>query len=304
MYGQTRTKETQRELGEKAIQKPLLQWHPAFCAGMQIELEEENKALIFEREHQLGRKPKQIDLLIIKKVGTHSIRKNIGRLFRKYNIVEYKSPKDSLNVDDFYKVYGYACFYKSDVGSTDSIPVEELTLSFACHKYPKELIRHLSEKRKYQVRKIEDGIYYVTGDYLPIQIILLNRLPEEENLWLRNLTDHLEGETRAEQLVREYQKHKDNTLYQAMMDIIIRANREQFEEAKNMCDALRELFAEELEEEYQAGESAGCREGLLQGRRELSRLILKLSELGRTEDIIKAAESLEYQEKLMKELGV
>ena len=104
----------------------------------------------------------------------------------------------------------------------------------------------------------------------------------------------------AERLVRAYQKHKDNTLYQAMMDIIIRANREQFEEAKNMCDALRELFAEELEENYQAGESKGRQEG----RSELSRLILKLSELGRTDDIVKAAENQEYQEQLMKELGV
>ena len=100
--------------------------------------------------------------------------------------------------------------------------------------------------------------------------------------------------------MRAYQKHKDNTLYQAMMDIIIRANREQFEEAKDMCDALRELFAEELEENYQAGESKGRQEG----RSELSRLILKLSELGRTDDIVKAAENQEYQEQLMKELGV
>ena len=219
-------------------------------------------------------------------------------------------------MDDFYKVYGYACFYKSDVKSADSISMEELTLTFACHKYPRELIRHLREKRKYQVEKKEEGIYYVTGDYLPIQIILLNRLPEEENLWLRNLTDHLEGEERAERLVRAYQGHKDNTLYQAMMDIIIRANREQFEEAKNMCDALRELFADELEETYRAGESEGRREGRQEGRREgrregrqegrseLSRLILKLSELGRTDDIVKAAESPEYQEQLMKELGV
>lgn len=160
--------------------------------------------------------------------------------------------------------------------------------------------------------ELEEGIYYVTGDYLPIQILLLNRLPEEENFWLRNLTDHLEGEKCTERLVREYRRHKDNTLYQAMMDIIIRANREQFEEAKNMCDALRELFAEELEEKYQAGESEGRREGLMKGRQEgrqegrseLSRLILKLSELGRTDDIIKAAENPEYQEQLMKELGI
>ncbi|MBM6753079.1 3-isopropylmalate dehydrogenase, partial [Mediterraneibacter glycyrrhizinilyticus] len=132
-----RTKETQKGLRERTISKQLLQWHPAFCAGMQI------------------------DLLIIKKEGTQGIRKNIGRIFRKYNIIEYKSPKDSLNVDDFYKVYGYACFYKSDVRSADSIPMEELTLTFACHKYPRELIRHLTEKRKYQVRKTAEGIYYV-----------------------------------------------------------------------------------------------------------------------------------------------
>ena len=79
-----------------------------------------------------------------------------------------------------------------------------------------------------------------------------------------------------------------------------------------MCDALRELFAEELEEEYQAGESEGRREGRQEGRREgrlegrveFSRLILKLTELGRTDDIIKAAGNPEYQEQLLKELGV
>ena len=282
------------------MERQLLQWHPAFCAGVQIELAEAGADLTFIREYQLGRKPKQVDLLVIKKEGTQRIRKNIGRIFRRHNIVEYKSPKDSLNVDDFYKVYGYACFYKSDVKTAESVDMEELTITFACHKYPAKLFRHLREKRKFQIRKVEEGIYYIIGDYLPIQILLLNRLPEEENLWLRNLTDHLSGEEQAERLVKEYWNHKDNTLYQAVMDIIIRANRKQFEEAKNMCDALRELFAEELKENYQAGEDQGRQEG----RSELSRLILKLSELGRTDEIIKAAESPEYQEKLMKELGV
>ena len=282
------------------MERQLLQWHPAFCAGVQIELAEAGADLTFIREYQLGRKPKQVDLLVIKKEGTQRIRKNIGRIFRRHNIVEYKSPKDSLSVDDFYKVYGYACFYKSDVKAAESVDMEELTITFACHRYPAKLFRHLREKRKFQIRKVEEGIYYIIGDYLPIQILLLNRLPEKENLWLRNLTDHLSGEEQAERLVKEYWNHKDNTLDQAVMDIIIRANRKQFEEAKNMCDALRELFAEELKENYQAGEDQGRQEG----RSELSRLILKLSELGRTDEIIKAAESPEYQEKLMKELGV
>ena len=36
-----------------------LQWHPAFYADIQIELEEEAGLLVFENEHQLGTKPKE-----------------------------------------------------------------------------------------------------------------------------------------------------------------------------------------------------------------------------------------------------
>lgn len=75
-----------------------LQWHPAFGAALRITL--------------------QMDILIIKKLKDVPIRKTIGRIFRKHNIIEYKSPGDSLSVNDFYKVYGYACIYQS---STDRI---------------------------------------------------------------------------------------------------------------------------------------------------------------------------------------
>ena len=85
-----------------AEKEKLLQWHAAFFAGIQIELEEA-EYLIFENEHMLSTKPMQVDVLIIKKNSERAIQKNIGRIFRKYNIVEYKSPEDYLSVDDFYK---------------------------------------------------------------------------------------------------------------------------------------------------------------------------------------------------------
>ena len=47
--------------------KKKLQWHSAFYAGIQIELEEDVANLIFENEHQLATKPLGIDVLIIKK---------------------------------------------------------------------------------------------------------------------------------------------------------------------------------------------------------------------------------------------
>ena len=40
----------------------LRQWHPAFFADIQIELESEKENLIFENEHQLGTKPMEIDV--------------------------------------------------------------------------------------------------------------------------------------------------------------------------------------------------------------------------------------------------
>lgn len=95
-------------------EKHALQWHPAFYAGIQIEFTKEADMLVFENEHQIGTKPKEIDVLIIKKNDDIPIQKNIGRIFRKYNIIEYKSPVDYLSVDDFYLVYAYACLYKSD----------------------------------------------------------------------------------------------------------------------------------------------------------------------------------------------
>lgn len=47
--------------------EPRLQWHPAFYAEMQIEFKEEADELIFESEHQLGTKPKEVDVIITKK---------------------------------------------------------------------------------------------------------------------------------------------------------------------------------------------------------------------------------------------
>ena len=91
--------------------KSVIYWHPAFFANIQIELKDEADKLTFENEHHLSKKPMQIDVLIIKKEKAGQIRKNIGKIFKKHNVIEYKSPGRSLGIDDFYKVYGYACFY-------------------------------------------------------------------------------------------------------------------------------------------------------------------------------------------------
>lgn len=243
----------------------LLEWHPAFFAGLQIELAEDADNLIFENEHQLGTRPKEIDILIIKKETQKPVRKSIGRIFRKYNIIEYKSPDDSLSIDDFYKVYAYACFYKADTGLTNSIPVEELTITLVCRRYPRKLLEHLCRHRNYTVSPVDDGIYYIEGDVIPIQLILTGKLSEEEYLWLKNLTNDIKEIETAQKLISGYGDHKENTLYRSVMNIIVQANKEKFQEVKIVCEALEELMKDEMDALREKSIREGLAEGMAQG---------------------------------------
>ena len=222
-------------------------WHPAFYAGIQIELLDDADNLEFESEHLLSKKPMQIDILIIKKESDRPVKKNIGRFFRKRNILEYKSPDDSLSVDDFYKVYGDACFYKSDTAAVNEIPLEELTITLVSEGYPRELIRHLRDVRGYKVENTEDGIYSVAGDKIPIQILVTRQLSRKENLWLRSLTNKLDTRENAKLLVEDYVEHKKNNLHKAVIETIMRANQKLFEEVNGMSDIFMEIVQEKFD---------------------------------------------------------
>jgi hypothetical protein len=85
------------------MKNTVIQWHPGFVAAMNLELADNRELFIFEKEYNLNTKPLEIDLLIIKKEEFVSVSNEIGRIFRKYNIFEYKSPKDHLDIDVFLK---------------------------------------------------------------------------------------------------------------------------------------------------------------------------------------------------------
>lgn len=217
--------EIQKEEVQEHNKEPL-QWHPAFFAGIQIELQEESDNLIFENEHQLGTKPMGIDVLIVKKQVEKPIRKNIGRIL------------------------------------------------------------HSSDE--------------------------------------------------ARELLEEYKQYQNSNLYQSVMDIIIRANQKKFKEAENVCQALEELMEDLMKDKMEAlvkdkmkdkidemealmkdrleekereskelgeeiGKEIGKELGKEIGEKRVNSLILKLTALGRTEDIIKAASNSEYQKQLFEE---
>ena len=273
-----------------------IQWHPAFDAALQIELEDEAEYLEFEPEHLLSKKPMQIDVLV-KNEKDVKIKKNIGRIFRQYNIIEYKSPDDKLNIDDFYKTYGYACLYKSETGAIDEIPATELTITFVCYNYPLKMLQRLEHDKKLIIENIENGIYYLIGDSIPIQLIIIPKLSKESNYWLNNLRNDLKSGGEIRNFIEQYGKKKNSKLYQALADTIMRANWKELKEERKMCEALRELFADDLRESREEGVLEGRNAGKIEGKIEQ---VIKKYQKGCTVD--EAADMLEESPNLIRQI--
>jgi hypothetical protein len=128
--------------------------------------------LEFERACNLGQRSLCVDMIIIKKQDGIEIENEIGRVFKHYNIVEYKCLGDRMTINDYFKTLGYAFLYKG----LESVPASELTVSFILGSYPREMIKALKSLGA-TVEEAFPGIYYVSGiSILKSQIVVTGQL--------------------------------------------------------------------------------------------------------------------------------
>ena len=106
---------------------------------------------------------------------------------------------------------------------------------------------------------------------IPVQLIVLPQLSSKDYLWLSCLTKHFTPDTPLEALAHAYAPHQDEFLYQQFMNAVIRANLNDEGDERFMCEALYELFADELKIHEESGEQRGEEHGKLLG--DLARLI-------------------------------
>ena len=243
--------------GSKNIAQDKIYWHDAFSAALQLELHDYEDSLIFEDEHQLSKEALKIDVLIIKKAADIKIEKNIGRIFKHHNILEYKSEKDSLSIWDYNKVAGYAMIYSA----FEEIPVENITISFVVTPKPVKLFKHLTKDRGFEISEPHAGIYYVMGDAFAVQIIEGKKLTANENIFLKNLRSSL-TQRDMEDLFKAYKKYKSLEKVNIYINRILEANKLIFEEVlavmeKTVDDIIYEHFkkrgiVDRIREEEQA----------------------------------------------------
>jgi hypothetical protein len=233
-----------------------IQWHPGFYGAAELELMGNRDDLEFNREYNLGKEPLRVDLLIVKKRNHAAIKNEIGHIFKKYNVLEYKSPGDSLTIDDYYKTVGYACIYKGLGKTVDEIPADGLTVSLFREDYPEKLIETL-KSHGILVEEKFPGIYYLSGNTIfDTQIVVTGQLTSETHSSLRVLSKNVKEEdvrrflTSTEHMVMP----GDLNNADAVMQVSIAANRKVYDLVKEdyyMCEALRELMKDEIDREVE-----------------------------------------------------
>ncbi len=229
-----------------------IQWHPAFCSAMELELREYKKYLSYEREHNLGKMPLKIDFLVIRKNPGVTIKNDIGDFFLVNNIFEYKSPGDDMNIGTFYKALSYACLYKSEAGNVNEILDMDITVSLVREQKPVILLEQLAEK--YEVIKKVDGIYRISGLLFPIQILATGELDPKTHVWVTSLTRTIDR-IRTQRLLNscsELEDDEDRRNADSVVNVTSEANIELFkrmiQEGDQMCEELKELLAPEIME--------------------------------------------------------
>ncbi|MDR0327822.1 MAG: hypothetical protein LBI05_05955 [Planctomycetaceae bacterium] len=243
-----------------------ISWHPAFVQAIQHELEEYLDCLTFESEHQLTTEPLKIDVLIIKKEKDVVIEKNIAQIFRRFNVVEYKSPRDHVTIEDYHKTQCYARLY----AALNKADINEMSVTVVATRHPRKLLAFL--KKQYAVGRVQLGIYLVERDTCPTQVIVSEELPEDDNLWLNSLREDLTAD-RLERVAMSAGKRLPLDAYiQVIGEANIKAMEDLQMKRKNgviLSEKLDAYFTEKYGADFIAiGKAEGIAEGKARGKTE------------------------------------
>ena len=244
-----------------------LDWHTGFEGGLRLSLRNYAYYIDIEREHYLSSEPLRIDFLVIKKNAGAVIDNAIGRGFLGHNIIEYKNPNDELNIDVLWKVIGYAALYKSFGESVDQIKITDITISILRAIKPVKLFKDLTDAGKNIVQEYP-GVYAISDLIeIPVRIIVTDEL-EDSELMAFSVMSQNASEEEIRQFVQEasmlkepgYRRNAD-----AVLQISANLHKDLYGKLKGddtMCDALRELMADDLKEAENKGVEIGVEKGM------------------------------------------
>ena len=241
-----RSEKSRQKDRKKQPEKDRLQYHPPMCASMMLELRENKEELFFDSEHKLNTQPNSVDFIVTKPDGV-TVKSGLGAIFKRVNMVEYKSPASALGKRVYYRTTAYVGLYIAY--EKEDYQPEDFTITFIRKEKPELLMIYLQE-RGYEIKEYEKGIYHVRQKgHIDMQI-LVTHLLREQYKWITKLTDCLERSD-IEAMLEEMgnlEDAQDLIHAESVWNLVVQLNKNK-EWVKELIGmgALRDLFKEEFE---------------------------------------------------------
>ena len=159
------------------------QWHPVFVSSMKIALKDAGNEVEIQNEVSLSSKPLKIDVLVIKNNAETKYKNPITHIFKRWNIIEFKSPSDRLEPTDFDYAVAYARLHQAIENREEEL-LERYTITLFSSGYPREMFKRVL-KRGLEIEKENPikGIYRIKGEMYDMQVVVINEVSDEETLY-------------------------------------------------------------------------------------------------------------------------
>lgn len=154
---------------------------------------------------------------------------DVFRGFRKYNVLDYRSPVDTFDLRSIHGAIGYANQLVARGYQGKEVRADEVTIA-VLRAYQDEQVVEVFEGLKARDTLVEGdapGIYWLTKEAsnLPLQIVIMGELEGDDNLLWRSLSDRT-SRADMEQTIRwvhqlEGERRKDGRTY---IDTLMREN--------------------------------------------------------------------------------
>jgi len=230
-------------------------WHRGFEAVLRIDTYAYGDRVKISTEVELGADTPRADYLMLVDDAGIQMKKEIFRIFRRFNIIEYKNPNDSLNSRVIRKIRGYANLFIGTAAHEGEIPEDQVTLSIFRYRKNKTLFRKMEKEGRLKNDPVP-GIYHVSGmTDLPFQIVIMEELQGAQYAAYRSQTEGADKDDII-QVLLNYRQGGESTVreyYQILLDLVTEKNAKTLGELERggdsmAGDVLMELLKDRIDE--------------------------------------------------------
>ena len=249
-----RIKELLAELKElRSI--PQSDWHREFENALQLDVESWGNGSWVMREHTLGEDAPRIDFIVVSGDELPEDVKEIFRIFRHKNVIEFKGPGDKLTLLTLRKVAGYTNFYIATAKPEENVKIGEVTATIFASEKDNETFEILEKSGQLEKTDVE-GIYRVKDILdMPFQIVMTNELKGAEYAAYRVLKAQVD-EKDVDYLLEELKTTTDQTKRERLRGLlgIVETKHtgmvwQKIKEDGRMKDVFWDLFKPQIDEQ-------------------------------------------------------